>query len=134
MDIPPEIAGSPYETDALRARSTITTHFGTPIHPARLRCGKGCIQRVCAPFRALPVGRLDAPKYAFIVERALSRGIPTAASPGSGPLSKQKSAYLSTRGGIADRRSPVAQQNHRPAKASTSKQPLRLEVEALAGL
>jgi len=30
--------------DELRARSTITTHFGTPIHPARLRCEKGCIQ------------------------------------------------------------------------------------------
>ena len=28
----------------LRDRSTITTHFGTPIHPARLRCEKGCIQ------------------------------------------------------------------------------------------
>jgi len=28
----------------VRARSTITTHFGTPIHPARLRCEKGCIQ------------------------------------------------------------------------------------------
>jgi len=28
----------------LRARSTITTHFGTPIHPARLRCAKGYIQ------------------------------------------------------------------------------------------
>jgi len=56
----------------LRARSTITTHFGTPIHPTRLRCTKGCIQRVCAPLRALPDGRLDAPKSAVIIERALT--------------------------------------------------------------
>jgi len=35
----------PYRLDkTLRARSTITTHFGTPIHPARLRCAKGYIQ------------------------------------------------------------------------------------------
>jgi len=32
------------------------------MHPAWLRCGKGYIQRVCAPFRALPGGRLDSPK------------------------------------------------------------------------
>nr|HID14874.1 hypothetical protein [Anaerolineae bacterium] len=66
-----EDAGHPLAVgEAVRARSTITTHFGTPIHPARLRCGKGYIQRVCAPFRALPVGRLDTPKCAVIVERA----------------------------------------------------------------
>ena len=43
---------------------------GTPIHPARLRCAKGYIQRVCAPLRALPDGCLDAPKSAVIIERA----------------------------------------------------------------
>ncbi len=55
----------------VRARATITTHFRTPIHPVRLCCGKGCVGWLCAPFRALPVGRLNARKPAVIIARAL---------------------------------------------------------------
>ena len=56
----------------LRARETITSHFGTPIHPVWLRCANSYIQRVCACLRALPDGRLNAPKPEVIISRALS--------------------------------------------------------------
>jgi len=59
-----------------RARETITPELGTPMHPAWLCCGKGYIQQVCAPFHALPGGRLDAPKPEVTVSRALRAGEP----------------------------------------------------------
>jgi len=64
--------------EGVRARSTITTHFGPPIHPARRRCAKGYYsQRVCAPLRALPGWRLDAQNRQLLLSEPLAWSTPS---------------------------------------------------------